>query len=140
MVHTPAENTNESPDNTSEDLSGATVLLVDDNDQNLELLRAYLDDLGCQTRTAADGLEAMSSIEAEVVPILDMYDMLERYLPEGCIDKEEMDTKSIMRSAWRKLVDVFWAMVIVRMYRNYCMRNCHKLYTLYMNIYDGIRW
>ena len=31
--------------------------------------------------------------------------MLERYLPQGCIDKEEMDLKSIIRSSWRKLVD-----------------------------------
>ncbi|MFG0243196.1 MAG: two-component system response regulator [Phycisphaerales bacterium JB054] len=75
MVHTPSENTGESPDNTSEDLSGASVLLVDDNEQNLELLRAYLDDLGCQTRTAADGLEAMAAIEAEV-PDLVLLDVM----------------------------------------------------------------
>jgi len=38
------------------DVTGSVVLLVDDNEQNLELLVAYLEELGCELRTAADGV------------------------------------------------------------------------------------
>jgi two-component system cell cycle response regulator len=44
------------------DVTDSVVLLVDDNEQNLELLLAYLEDLGCELRTAADGIEALDSI------------------------------------------------------------------------------
>ena len=39
-----------------------TVLVVDDNLQNLELLQAYLEDLDCRTIPAHDGLEAMEIV------------------------------------------------------------------------------
>ncbi len=38
------------------------ILVVDDNAQNLELLVAYLDSLGCHVATAADGQEALERI------------------------------------------------------------------------------
>lgn len=38
------------------------VLVVDDNEQNLELLQAYLDELGGDVRTARDGIEAIESV------------------------------------------------------------------------------
>jgi two-component system, OmpR family, alkaline phosphatase synthesis response regulator PhoP len=44
------------------DVTGSAVLLVDDNEQNLELLVAYLEELGCELRTAADGVEALDAI------------------------------------------------------------------------------
>jgi two-component system alkaline phosphatase synthesis response regulator PhoP len=47
-----------------------TVLVVDDNQQNLELLQAYLEDLDCDTIPAHDGLEAlqiMSKKEPDLV-------------------------------------------------------------------------
>ena len=47
------------------DLTDATVLLVDDNQQNLELMQAYLEELPCTLRTATDGTEAMRIIESE---------------------------------------------------------------------------
>ena len=37
--------------------------------------------------------ERESSIEMEIGPILDMYSLLEMYLPGGVVDKEEMDKK-----------------------------------------------
>jgi two-component system alkaline phosphatase synthesis response regulator PhoP len=43
-------------------VEGSVVLLVDDNEQNLELLLAYLEELGCELRTARDGLEALDDI------------------------------------------------------------------------------
>ena len=41
----------------------ATVLVVDDNQQNLELLQAYLDDMDCKTVAATDGIEALEIIK-----------------------------------------------------------------------------
>lgn len=40
------------------------VLIVDDNEQNLELLHAYLDELGGDVRVAHDGLQAIESVES----------------------------------------------------------------------------
>jgi len=42
-----------------------TVLVVDDNQQNLELLQAYLEDVDCQAVPAHDGLEALEIIAKE---------------------------------------------------------------------------
>ena len=39
-----------------------TVLVVDDNQQNLELLQAYLEDMDCETVPAHEGLEALEII------------------------------------------------------------------------------
>jgi two-component system cell cycle response regulator len=52
------------PDPGTQDNSGCTVLLVDDNEQNLELLHAYMEDLGCKLTTARDGVEALESVAA----------------------------------------------------------------------------
>jgi two-component system alkaline phosphatase synthesis response regulator PhoP len=40
------------------------VLVVDDNQQNLELLQAYLEDMDCETVPAHDGPEALEIISA----------------------------------------------------------------------------
>lgn len=45
------------------DLASATILVVDDHEQNRELLQAYLEDVGCTVTSAADGLEALREIE-----------------------------------------------------------------------------
>ncbi len=47
------------------DLASALVLIVDDNPQNVELLHAYLEDLECRINTAADGVDALASIDAQ---------------------------------------------------------------------------
>lgn len=44
------------------DVSNCNVLLVDDNPQNLELLLAYMEDLGCELRSAVDGVEALDEV------------------------------------------------------------------------------
>ena len=41
------------------DLAAATLLLVDDNQQNLELMQAWLEPLGCRLEVAHDGAEAL---------------------------------------------------------------------------------
>ena len=47
------------------ELAAASILVVDDNLQNLELMQAYLEGLGCSIQTATDGVEAMAAIEAQ---------------------------------------------------------------------------
>ncbi len=51
------------------------VLLVDDNEQNLELLQAYLEDLPCEIVTATDGIEALARA-AEVDPDVIVLDIM----------------------------------------------------------------
>jgi two-component system alkaline phosphatase synthesis response regulator PhoP len=41
----------------------ANILVVDDNEQNLELLQAYLEDVHCRTIPARDGIEALEIIK-----------------------------------------------------------------------------
>lgn len=45
------------------DQSPADVLIVDDNEHNLELIQAFLDDVDGSTRLARDGAEALEEIE-----------------------------------------------------------------------------
>lgn len=51
------------------------VLVVDDNQQNCELLQAYLEDVDCRTIPAGDGLEALK-IVAETPPDLILLDVM----------------------------------------------------------------
>jgi two-component system cell cycle response regulator len=44
-------------------IDGTRVLLVDDNEQNLELMQAYLESLPCKIELARDGVEAVAKIE-----------------------------------------------------------------------------
>ncbi len=53
----------------------AKILVVDDNEQNLELLQAYLEDLDCQITTAMDGLQALEAI-AQDKPDLVLLDIM----------------------------------------------------------------
>lgn len=47
------------------ELRSCSILVVDDNEQNLELMQAYLEDLGCPVRLATDGVEAIESVERD---------------------------------------------------------------------------
>jgi CheY-like chemotaxis protein len=73
----PAPNTAQSsavPDDGKEDvdLSQSLILIVDDNDQNVELLQAYLEVLPCKTITASDGVEAIKIVEDSATPKPDL--------------------------------------------------------------------
>jgi len=61
------ESNNMSEPTASEDakIAQSKVLVVDDNPQNLELLVAYLDKLGCQIATAVDGIDALEKVSRE---------------------------------------------------------------------------
>ncbi|MCZ6834693.1 MAG: response regulator, partial [Planctomycetota bacterium] len=62
-------------DPDSIDLSKASILLVDDNVQNLELMQAYLEELPCALSTASDGIEAVRMID-EKCPDLVLLDVM----------------------------------------------------------------
>jgi CheY-like chemotaxis protein len=47
-----------------------TVLVVDDNQQNLELLQVYLEDIDCRTIPAHNGLEALDIIKREPLDLI----------------------------------------------------------------------
>lgn len=46
------------------------VLIVDDNEQNLELLQAYLDDLDGPVRVVTDGIQAIESVKNDPPDII----------------------------------------------------------------------
>jgi len=56
-------------------IAASRVLVVDDNVQNLELLVAYLDSLGCGVSTAEDGIEALEQV-AQDNPDLILLDIM----------------------------------------------------------------
>jgi two-component system alkaline phosphatase synthesis response regulator PhoP len=49
----------------NDDLSGHKILIVDDNEQNAELLQAYLEPLECAVDMVADGITALEKIEVD---------------------------------------------------------------------------
>ncbi|MAE62387.1 MAG: two-component system response regulator [Planctomycetaceae bacterium] len=57
------------------DLSGSTILIVDDNEQNVELMQAYLDALPCNVITAVDGVAALAAVD-EHKPDLILLDVM----------------------------------------------------------------
>ncbi len=66
MTDTTTTPTTEQPQTAGEEpnLSESTVLIVDDNPQNVELFQAYLEELKCCIVTAGDGVEAMRMIDS----------------------------------------------------------------------------
>ena len=63
------------PKKDKEQKKTPVVLVVDDNQQNRELLQAYLDDVDCQTIPAEDGPEALDII-AKDPPDLILLDVM----------------------------------------------------------------
>jgi two-component system, OmpR family, alkaline phosphatase synthesis response regulator PhoP len=59
----------------SHTLPQSTVLIVDDNSQNVELLQAFLESLPLKIVTAADGVEALEKV-AEFNPDLILLDIM----------------------------------------------------------------
>ncbi|MBX3355149.1 MAG: response regulator [Phycisphaeraceae bacterium] len=62
-------------DGAGPDIDGACILLVDDNQQNLELMQAYLEMLPVRIETAHDGIEAVAAID-RVQPDLVLLDVM----------------------------------------------------------------
>ena len=67
--------TNSPPPNNESFLPQSTVLIVDDNPQNVELLQAFLESLPVKIVTAFDGLDALNKV-AEQPPDLILLDIM----------------------------------------------------------------
>ena len=63
------------PTDLNEGVRGSTILIADDNDQNVELLQAYLDELGCRVVAAYDGQETLRAV-ADSKPDLVLLDIM----------------------------------------------------------------
>lgn len=59
----------------TENLVNAKILVVDDNQQNLELIQAYLEDLQCELFSAIDGPEALEKVK-DIMPDLILLDVM----------------------------------------------------------------
>ncbi|MBX3389591.1 MAG: response regulator [Phycisphaeraceae bacterium] len=91
--------------------SGVNLLLVDDNEQNLELLEAYLEDLSCELRLARDGMEALDAVAAKHPDVILLDVMMPRMSGfQVCAKlKQESATKDIpiiMVTALNEVSDV----------------------------------
>ncbi len=53
------------PAKAEPEIGESTILIVDDNPQNLELLQAYLESLPCRILKAHDGVEALSVVSRD---------------------------------------------------------------------------
>jgi len=38
-------------------------------------------------------------------PVMDMYSLLDNYLPGGIVDKDEMDARSMLKNNWDSLIE-----------------------------------
>ncbi len=92
-------------------LADSTVMVVDDNEQNLELLVAYLDTLGCKVATAVDGIEALDKITQKIPDLILLDVMMPRMSGfEVCrklkSDPQTRDVPIIMVTALNELGDI----------------------------------
>jgi CheY-like chemotaxis protein len=62
--------TNSAPPNNESFLPQSTVLIVDDNPQNVELLQAFLESLPVKIVTAVDGLDALNKVAAHAPDLI----------------------------------------------------------------------
>jgi dynein heavy chain len=63
-----------------------------------------LDTLSFIMKLLVEVRERESSMEMEISPIMDMYRMLESYLPSGFMEKDEIDKKTVLRGNWKALL------------------------------------
>ncbi|HMN40962.1 MAG TPA: response regulator [Phycisphaerales bacterium] len=90
--------------------TGSSILIVDDNRQNVELLEAYLEELGADVRTAGDGLEALAAV-AERQPDVILLDVMMPRMSgyQACVklksDAATKDIPIIMVTALNEIAD-----------------------------------
>jgi CheY-like chemotaxis protein len=93
------------------DTSTCSVLLVDDNEQNVELLLAYLEELGCELRTAGDGQAALDEVAKKKPDLILMDVMMPRMSGfQACkrikADPATRDVPIVMVTALNEVSDV----------------------------------
>jgi len=96
---------------SEEQLAASNILVVDDNAQNLELLAAYLDSLGCQITLATDGIEALEKVRQKPFDLILLDIMMPRMSGfEVCrklkTDPETREIPIIMVTALHELGDI----------------------------------
>jgi len=102
---------NAAPSSEGQENSCSKILVVDDNEQNLELLVAYLDDLDCQVTTAIDGIDALEKVEQQKPDLILLDIMMPRMSGfEACrklkTDPETRDIPIVMITALNELGDI----------------------------------
>lgn len=75
------------------DLTAATILVVDDNDHNRELLIAYVEELGCTIIEARDGEQAIQLVEQHDPDILLLDIMMPRMSGFQVCERVKSDTR-----------------------------------------------
>ncbi len=93
------------------DLSGALVLVVDDHEQNLELVEAYLEEVGCRVKTALDGVECLRLVREEKPDLILLDIMMPRMSGFQVCRKLKNDPKTrdiqiLMVTALNELCDI----------------------------------
>ncbi|MCD4823246.1 MAG: response regulator [Phycisphaerae bacterium] len=88
-----------------------TILVVDDNEQNLELLVAYMDGLDCQIQTARDGVEALEQVQKTPPDLILLDVMMPRMSGFECCRKLKTDPTTrdipvIMVTALNEMGDI----------------------------------
>ena len=92
-------------------LPTSSVLVVDDNVQNLELMQAYLETLNCTVHTAVDGIDALAKVP-RVNPDLILLDIMMPRMSgfEVCrrlkADPKTRDIPILMVTALNELGDI----------------------------------
>ncbi|MDP6380661.1 MAG: response regulator [Phycisphaerae bacterium] len=98
-------------DGPEEKIQGSRILIADDNEQNVELLQAYLDELDCEIVTARDGQEALEKVASEKPDLI----LLDIMMPkvsgfEVCrklkTDPESQNIPIVMVTALNELGDI----------------------------------
>src|SRR3954471_4058844 len=103
--------TSSNPANNETFLPQSTVLIVDDNPQNVELLQAFLESLPVRIITAGDGLEALRQVE-ENNPDLVLLDIMMPQMSgfQVCrrlkTDPKTKDIQILMVTALNELGDI----------------------------------
>ena len=64
--------------------------------ESLQYMMGVLKEIRVREATIAD---------EEMAPVLDVYAMLQRYLPDGNLSDKEMDQKSVLQTKWKKLLE-----------------------------------
>jgi len=78
----------------SEEEKTSKILVVDDNEQNLELLVAYLEPLECKVEVARDGVEAAEKVERDPPSLVLLDIMMPRMSGFECCRKLKSSPKS----------------------------------------------
>ena len=98
-------------DTPSGESAVSKILVVDDNEQNLELIVAYLDDLDCEITTACDGADALEKVQQSIPDLILLDVMMPRMSGfEACrklkSDPQTRDVPIIMVTALNELGDI----------------------------------